>query len=749
MNNQIPNLINDFNNYVKDGKGFLRTCTFRKNKCDHLNPKRYTYRKCPDFDENIVKLNDHGHQFTQQQYDNLIQCLIHRNEKSYMLTHQMRPKYYQVMDIVFKKCPILPSVIQLTKITKCFENYKKKFRKNPYYISFRLFQNLLDRGYVFDQKTTQVLNDLGFIFVTTNDLTNINVDQIKEYLLKNIRYSLSLIEQVVANIKKNDLLNDTYCLQNILTKCNFNYGCSVNRYYNDSQIIGCMCDENAPNICNNCSYILRWFKVVENLMLIGGCDLSVATCNEFIIKMMKQVGRYERARFNNFIFNRLLDFAIKRGQDMSKVVDQSTFDLFVNNSMYNMALYVADNFIGLTKDHILQACYYTHGIISTKCRDWIKKYCILQNKMDASTFYFSKLFLDIVNNKIQLDFVDAEYKIGLTEDKYLSHFDYERLDTTKYDVKNIYKYPISRDTYIDPHSYRNTLVAIDNKTVDTTKYQIGRLHMMDLIVLNGIAPDVSLMRLAIHNNDLVSYQRLKEMGIVPDNVCLHIALRNLAEPFIQDIIRYKIMPDLEGFKQLCSNRRNWWRSESETNKIQKMISLLISNGLKIDKKMLKLAIKNDIAILDISRFNIKIDESVYYYMHKSNAFNKEYIANFSPKLKKLHEIREKYKKMSLKTFIEYLHSDTDEPYMDGYCVLNSLQNKDLFVFNHIVKELKPPPMLMYLYNKDFAKFCPSGSGLNREKYQEGYDIIYNAIEKEIYGNTQNIIEKLCQKIEIK
>lgn len=171
------------------------------------------------------------------------------------------------------------------------------------------------------------------------------------------------------------------------------------------------------------------------------------------------------------------------------------------------------------------------------------------------------------------------------------------------------------------------LGKLDKLKIDTTT----------LFEIFDIAPSIETLRLICKcccndgNEDYSNSGRvkyfIKKYKIYPNKMCLDASIQVKDIKLITEILCYKLIPDKETLKNLWPEKIGYYHYSNDN--IQKIIELLIKNGLKCDFDDIKLALKNSQYIPQLEIFNIPYDEQLYFQCYKYDNFPDYYNEKFA------------------------------------------------------------------------------------------------------------------------
>jgi hypothetical protein len=174
------------------------------------------------------------------------------------------------------------------------------------------------------------------------------------------------------------------------------------------------------------------------------------------------------------------------------------------------------------------------------------------------------------------------------------------LDKYNYNFEQQYLY-----NFIDCITYTNNK---NNKFKSSKTYNDLIQKVLHIFFYYNKFDPMEALKYACKIGSLYVYMYIiKEIKIIPDKICLLNIVQNIKSKdsmlILTDILNHKILPDRDVFYKL-----NDYKSV--------LIELLISHGLNITLDMVEHALANNCYICDLSRFNIKYDDKLYYLCYK-------------------------------------------------------------------------------------------------------------------------------------
>ena len=182
---------------------------------------------------------------------------------------------------------------------------------------------------------------------------------------------------------------------------------------------------------------------------------------------------------------------------------------------------------------------------------------------------------------------------------------------------------------------------------------------------------------------------------VPTKECLDESMTNPNQTMIIKIICYKINPDKYTLKKLLANNHN-------IRKMEKIVELLIKNGLQLTLEEIDGLIFKSVIINDLNRFDIELNEEVYFICYKYDIYPSQYNDKYTID-KNVLTLREicRNKKTTVETVKKFIKTNNVKP--DRYCIdsIFNLNNTCLITYFH--DKLNCDPTVFSLIHNDIYK----------------------------------------------
>lgn len=635
----------------------------------------------------VVKLDELKYEFTQEDFNNLVSCLVYNKSKSYLIIATHAESYEKLLSIMFSK--FMPSTKQMDMIMCCYKSLLYAKIRNEHY---RYFDNsiflvvriLINKGYILSDTYIKILKSLDYnpVAVKSDD---ISVDTLEKLLDGNIISDHKYLRSIIEKIDPSKLANNTICIKNIIKNVSLNSICC-----NDKNFM------TTNHKCLNCKFKLFWSEIVE-LLIKKGCVLTKETIDLYL--------SYKYAMFNERCFYKLMDFL----GDIK--LDETTLDIAINNKLYNIGFYIADIHIGLDFDNLLKLYNLKSGIFELYDKKHIMKYCTIY-KDDSTKIYLTPNVYNVINKtKIK----HYSYLQNVTELKYTKD------DELATNIDN--NIDISKYVDVPKEKYQKTYF---NSKYDG--YEFGLIHILDIIKINDIIPNDKLMNLAICNKDYTSYEQFKtKFSITPNIECMNNAINIENMEMIKDIIQYKILPNKVGYnilvRKTCGDMCHCF--------FEAIFELLITYGFQINSKLFLCAIKKGNIIENPERFNIKFDNVMYFYLNRYGVLP-HYIKYFDEETQELYNIRTEFENYTLD---EVKIIVKNKGYIDRYCIVAHSKRIETRPIYQFLLESGLEPVLeciadcnrYFVYNDPFTK--------NIVLWKN-----YKKMELNMYGSIENLVK---------
>lgn len=623
----------------------------------------------------LIKLYKKGYYFTNNNCELIMSLIIRGRSKSYVMKCYTSNNYRKVIKLLFND--FTPSQSQVTKLIDCYKSVPEIDER-----CFFPFDYLTNKGYKFTMKQIENLTNINYKPKLLNKKQNFTINELSNILSKTV----SDFKYVNYAIKQAQNIEDNTILIELLVENNdFHRLCKCERSLYNTVI-----DPDYIECTKDCKSLIKWQNLI-NLMINKGCKVSKKAIQSFLAKDSKVILN---------IMSQLLKLS-----DTSPIIDKTLYDS-INKKNIMFKLYIADKYNLISVDTLVDMYYYYTGIGLTFNNDIIKRYCTKYFKTDDNlTVYISNSLLSHTRS----------------ED---DPIDYNELMCTKIG-DNIEIDPI--DTEIIPYDVSKQLYDIGD-TIEHDDFVCGVYHMLDIIKYHNIQPDIKLMAHAINNKDLVSYNEFKTTyKIEPDINCLYMGFKQNLIPIIKDILCYKIMPDYKCYKYTIK----YYEYGIENDNIDEIFTLLISNGLNVDYRLMKNIIKHDYCISEPNRFPNLFDTRLYFWVYYGTTYRlpitQHYYSHFFDQtIMDKHKIRMGFinnNRVAVKKMIK------DNIPIDRYCLINAGKNKDPSVYNYLIKLGCEPVIDCLYYNKN---------DLGDKKVHK----VYKALVNKFYGGFDKYIELL-------
>jgi hypothetical protein len=713
----LQTLIKKLDDKLKN-ENIIRCC---KRNC------KYVYNEECIIEESIIHILYNLHllkyKLSKNQFDKIIN---NRYLGTFLIDFSNFTYYNEAINLIFET--YTPQTAIMTQILNRYKsdiNYKilLENQKNVFYVIKLLF----DKNYKWHTAHKKRLCDLGLIVrlkpadikkITIKDFENIFANNVRN----DIKYVLYLIKLVIES-KKNIFNNNTTCINLFLSNTNFK---NIPMF-----------KENNVDINN---LVLKICELIKFLVANGSIITKDAICG-FINKYQNYMATGSNYNYSNinatkYIFYTLIDHSILNIDD-AKDIYASIHNI---NLLHYEKFYIADKYGFVTENVIKEVYNYYEGIMLTIHNDMINKYCDKEKTttINSITYYYStEVFVLKLANKIDINKIIQRNNINNKNNNnnvgvihLLDIFKYHNIqlgtkmmahaisinDVTTYEkIKSIGIYP-------DDKCLKMALYNNNNNNNDNT------LFLDDILQKDNKLTSKS-MEYAIRYENQEIYKRLESLKIYPNEKCLEIAIFTQDINIVRNILNYKIQPTYNAVKNIFG-RDNCCTCEDRMY----LLELLLQYGLKFDKKIMKIAIKNNILLNDLSRFlnMVPIDNTIYYYLNVyervgfgynlyKNLLN-IYAEHFDNDLKNKHILRQKFKNinMSITEAMELVKHNK----IDGYCFINSIQNPK--VHEYLSSLYQTPVFGVEHYN------C--SNIMNKKSYK--YFI------NKLYGSVDNYIEVL-------
>lgn len=215
--------------------------------------------------------------------------------------------------------------------------------------------------------------------------------------------------------------------------------------------------------------------------------------------------------------------------------------------------------------------------------------------------------------------------------------------------KNL-KLPHSLLTIIFKNNHKNLMSSLEEFLIGNFDFETNDLELIfsfssnlnfkkKVIEIKNISPNLNCLINSITCKcvDSANYL-LKEKQIIPNKACLDLACSTKQALLIEEILKFKILPDTNTFNSLIGTSYlsyGKYKGSTDVKFIASIIDLLIQYGLIIDIDHVYSAMKKGCIINDINRFNLNFDNK-YIELCTELDFYPYPNINISPTMKCLH-----------------------------------------------------------------------------------------------------------------
>jgi hypothetical protein len=234
-----------------------------------------------------------------------------------------------------------------------------------------------------------------------------------------------------------------------------------------------------------------------------------------------------------------------------------------------------------------------------------------------------------------------------------------------------------------------------NNLINTYKYSDQLRNKIEYMLTNGAVPNIVTLKLLCEcDMPYVFVDTVKKYDIIPNKSCLDAVVQTINIKFIHNILGYKIIPDKTTFKNIfIKDKYDRYVGIGKRFSLYntKIVELLINYGLEIDIECVDIAQQHSIKIKDLSRFNIRYDEQLYYLCYKNSWWNYKFV-DIDPNLLELRDLC-KNGDTNLYEFTWYMKEYNIKP--DRYCLEYACRH-NLDIAKYMLDDLKCDPTICCL-----------------------------------------------------
>lgn len=342
---------------------------------------------------------------------------------------------------------------------------------------------------------------------------------------------------------------------------------------------------------------------------------------------------------------------------------------------------------------------------------------LLQNKNsdDFSDFfnYFLEKNLEITKELLQ-KLLLKEHSYNCKFDRSKCHSKYIAACNDEYDLDDLKEYCSNNNftsqifkELVDkfkPELNADLLVNILKTSASTynnysyAKNPFDTFDILEYFTERGVEMTVAVLEVAIKiNNKTIVNQLINEYKLIPNKTCLDYAAKlfhqnrfDKTETLLEKFLNYRIIPDNKTLMNLLEYGYYYIKDSGA-------VEMLIQYGLAVDIETLEICFKHKFSIDNLERFNVKLNEEIYYICYKNNFFPENMVFDIDTKVLKLRDMCRDPKSDIVK-ILE--HCETENVKLDRYCFDNACKNNKSLVSVFLHMGCKPTTYSMLWYNSE-------------------------------------------------